>query len=234
MQIKAIPALEDNYIWVIEKEDEVIVVDPGESEPLINYLKTLGLKVKAILLTHFHEDHVGGLSELLASQKHVVTVYGPIEVEERVNQVVKGSDRLEISGLEFEVLKTPGHSAEHVSYLLGKHLFCGDVLFSAGCGRVFTNDYQAQYDSLQKIKDLPDETQLYAGHEYTLTNLAFALTIEPDNQNLMNQQQAVKVLRSKGLPSLPTSLAVEKEINLFLQAESLKDFIQLRKARDQF
>ncbi|MCR8968529.1 hydroxyacylglutathione hydrolase [Facklamia sp. 7083-14-GEN3] len=234
MHIKAIPALEDNYIWLIKTGEDVVVVDPGESEPLIDYLQTSGLKVKAILLTHFHEDHVGGLSELLASQKHEVTVYGPIEVEDQVNQVVKDGDRLEINGWEFEVLKTPGHSAEHISYLMDKHLFCGDVLFSAGCGRVFTNDYQAQYDSLQKIKALSDETQIYAGHEYTLTNLAFSLTIEPDNQDLMNQQQAVKDRRSKGLPSLPTNLAVVKKINLFLQAESLKDFIQLRKVRDQF
>ncbi|MGX7108043.1 hydroxyacylglutathione hydrolase [Facklamia miroungae] len=234
MQIKALPALEDNYIWLIEKDQDIIVVDPGESDDLLKYLNTNGLNLKAVLLTHFHEDHVGGLDSLLASQKQEVAVYGPVELEERVDYVVREGDHFTINQCEYKVIKTAGHSEEHVSYLMDSHLFCGDALFSAGCGRVFTNDYQAQFETIQKIKALPDTTKIYAGHEYTLTNLAFALTVEPNNQVLMKEQKHVKDIRSKGIPSLPSTVEREKQINLFLQVRSLTEFIQLRKARDQF
>ncbi|PIC61404.1 hydroxyacylglutathione hydrolase, partial [Sporosarcina sp. P12(2017)] len=187
----------------------------------------------AILLTHMHEDHTGGVQEILASHPETL-VYGPKETKGLVNSVVKEGDSFNLLGQTFQVYESGGHTHGHISFLMGDNLFCGDALFSAGCGRVFTGDYKAQYETLQKFKRLDDAITVYPGHEYTETNLRFAYDMHPENEKISKSLEEVQELRAKGQPTLPTTIGREKEINLFLQAETLEDFIELRNARDNF
>ena len=233
MNIHPIKAFSDNYIWCIQEETEVVVVDPGKASVVLDYLEENQLRLAAILLTHMHEDHTGGVREILASHPKCL-VYGPEETKDLVNRVVKEEDSFNLLSQTFQVYKSGGHTHGHVSFLMGNHLFCGDALFSAGCGRVFTGDYEAQYETLQKFKHLDDNINVYAGHEYTETNLRFAYEIQPDNKKISNSLDEVQEMRVKDQPTLPSTIGREKEINLFLQAETLEDFIELRNARDNF
>src|SRR5690625_3026506 len=186
-----------------------------------------------ILLTHNHDDHIGGVEEIVARYPDTV-VYGPVETEELNDVTVKDGDSFEINKRTFDVFKTAGHSKEHISYLVDEHLFCGDALFSGGCGRVFTGDYQAQFDALQTFNQLPGRVKIYAGHEYTETNLRFAHSIDPSNERASAALDEVISIRGEGLPTLPSTIDRERQINVFLQAETLEEFVELRKARDQF
>ena len=233
MDIKPIKALSDNYIWVINEGTKAVVVDPGEAEGVMNYLEEQQLDLIAILLTHNHDDHIGGVEEILAKHPDV-PVYGPKETEPLASSIVQEGDSFKLLGQNVEVFKTSGHTEGHISFLMGMDLFCGDALFSAGCGRVFTGDYQAQYDALQKFKRLDDKVQVYAAHEYTQTNLNFAHSIEPSSKVISEALDHVNHLRAKEAPTLPSTIGREKEINLFIQAETLDSFIELRKARDEF
>lgn len=233
MNVSYIEAFSDNYIWMIEEGNKVIVIDPGEPDGVLDYVKKEQKEVEAILLTHKHDDHIGGVKDILAKYPDIL-VYGPVETEKLADHVVQEGDSFELLGYHFDVYKTAGHSEEHISYLTDKALFCGDALFSAGCGRVFTGDYQAQYEALQTFAQLEDDVQVFAGHEYTQTNLRFAQSVEPSNQRLADALEEVNHLRSEGIPTLPTTIGKEKEINLFMQAETVEKFIELRSARDNF
>lgn len=233
MKITYLPALSDNYIWIGQREEYAFVVDPGESEQVIEYLKKENLKLIAVLLTHGHSDHISGLDIITHHYPHA-KVYGPREVESMVHQVVEDGDRFKLITKEVQVLKTAGHTEEHVSFLIDDHLFSGDALFSGGCGRVFTKNYQAQFDAFQKFKQLPDETKVYAGHEYTQTNLEFALSVQPDNESLKEALEEAREKQKNGQATLPTTIGREKEINLFMLAPDLESFTDLRNRRDQF
>lgn len=233
MIIHPIKAFTDNYIWCIQEETEAIVVDPGTANRVLEYLEEKKLRLKAILLTHKHEDHVGGVPEILARYPGI-EIYGPEETAAAANRVVEEGDTFTLLGQTFQVFETGGHTDGHISYVMGNHLFCGDALFSAGCGRVFTGDYEAQYEALQKFKRFGDDITVYPGHEYTETNLRFAYDMQPANEKVSNVLKEVRELRAKGEPTLPTTIGREKEINLFLQAENLEDFIKLRNSRDDF
>ena len=233
MRVFPIEAFSDNYIWMVEEQKKVIVVDPGEATDVLDYLEANNLEEVVILLTHKHEDHVGGVKEIITQYPETV-VYGPKEAEQFVNSIVKDGDTFELYGQTFKVFETAGHTEGHISYLMGDALFCGDALFSGGCGRVFTGDYQAQYDALQKFKQLDNQVKVYAGHEYTQTNLKFAQTIEPRNEVIGEALEEVNELLDKGEPTLPSTIGKEKEINLFMRAETLEEFIKLREARDDF
>lgn len=233
MIIHPIKAFSDNYIWCIQKETEAVVLDPGTASGVLDYLEEKQLRLAAILLTHKHEDHTGGVQEIIARHPES-QVYGPKETEALADRVVEEGDSFNLLGQPFQVSETGGHTHGHISFLMGDHLFCGDALFSAGCGRVFTGDYEAQYETLQKFKRLYDGINVYPGHEYTETNLRFAYNIQPDNEKVSKALKEVRELRTKGQPTLPTTIGREKEINLFLQAETLGDFIKLRNARDDF
>lgn len=233
MSIFPIKAFSDNYIWMIEEQEKVIVVDPGESIGVLNYLKENNLEDVSILLTHKHSDHVDGVEEIVTKYPKTV-VYGPEETERFNDHVVRDGDIFELYDKSFEVFKTAGHTEGHISYLVGDALFCGDALFSGGCGRVFTGDYQAQYDSLQTFKQLDNKIKVYAGHEYTQTNLRFAQTIEPTNEVIREALSETNELCDQDKPTLPSTIGKEKEINLLMCAETLEDFIELRKARDNF
>ena len=233
VEINPVKAFSDNYIWVMEEGTEAVIVDPGEAEGVLRYLEEQALGLTAILLTHKHDDHIGGVREIL--EKYPATlVYGPTETADLATQVVKEGDRFELFDKQVKVIKTAGHTEEHISFLIEDVLFSGDALFSGGCGRVFTGDYQAQYDALQKFKQLDEQVKVYAGHEYTQTNLLFARNESPTNPDVVRTLHEVNERRSSDLPTLPSTIGKEKQINLFLRAESLEEFIKLRQARDKF
>lgn len=233
MKIHPIKAFSDNYIWIIEENNEAVVVDPGEGDHVMSYLEEENLILKAILLTHNHDDHIGGVLDIYETYPNIA-IYGPDETEPLVDHNVKEGDSFELLGQTFEVFKTAGHTKEHISYLTNDSLFCGDALFSGGCGRVFTGDYQAQFDALQKFKELNDEVKVYAAHEYTETNLRFANDVDSEKQVIADALEEAQAMRKEGKPTLPSTIRREKEINLFIQAESLEDFTKLRKKRDEF
>lgn len=218
----AIPvkAFQDNYIWLIQGQNEglVAIVDPGEAEPVMRYLQQHQLQVAAILCTHHHWDHTNGIEELLAL--YPVPVYGPAAGNiPAVSDPLNDGDRvvLQSLGLQFDVIATPGHTSDHIVYFGHGLLFSGDTLFSAGCGRLFEGTAEQLYQSLQKIYGLPDDTRVYCGHEYTLSNLAFAETVEPDNRDIQDYIKRAEKLQNKGIPTLPSTLDLEKKVNPFLR-----------------
>ena len=229
MFINYIKAFDDNYIWTIEKDDKIIVVDPGEASPVINYLKDKNLDY--ILLTHKHSDHVGGVAEL--KNKYGSKVYGSIETKEYNNVNLKDGDEFELLSENFKVILTGGHTKEHISYLMGDNLFCGDALFLAGCGRVFTKNYKASYDGLRRLKKLDDNTKVYAAHEYSLDNLKFAKSVI-SNEDLDKEYEEVKNLRKEDKITLPSTIGIEKKINPFFIAKDLDEFIDFRNKKDNF
>lgn len=222
MHLIPLPALADNYIWLIHDDDGMaIVVDPGEASVVEHALATRQLKLRAILLTHHHPDHIGGVAEL--RRQHDVPVYAPVDerIIEATEQVEDG-DRIELSSpqLHFEVIAIPGHTLSHVAYFGAGLLLCGDTLFSMGCGRMFEGTPKQMLDSLDRLSALPGETEVCGGHEYTETNGRFAVTIEPQNPELHKRLQEVAVLRVEGKPTLPISLAMERATNPFLRVDS--------------
>lgn len=233
MQIHSIEALSTNYIWIMEDGQDAVVVDPGEAEGVLQYLKDHSLTLKTILLTHNHSDHIDGVREI-STQYPDVPIYGPKETADLADHVVQDGDSFELFGQSVQVFKTAGHSEEHVSFLIGKNLFCGDALFSAGCGRVFTGDYETFYASLQFFKQLDEDISIYGGHEYTQTNLEFAHSIEPENESIKQALEQVKEIRANGLPTYPSTIGKEKQINLLLQADTLQQFTELRNQRNDF
>ncbi len=236
MNIKSVSAFYDNYIWLIinDNDRQVVCVDPGEAEPVLKYLKNENLLLKAILLTHHHHDHIGGTAELLQTYPKL-EVYGPADPRiQGLTHTLKDGEVLEINSCEFQILATPGHTSTHISYYESNYgwLFCGDTLFSAGCGRVFDGTIEELHDSLQKLKKLPDATQVFCAHEYTQKNLRFAARVEPDNLRI--RRYAQRLLARKNPCSLPSSIGVEKEINPFFrtQVESVQAFARLNGSKD--
>lgn len=220
-----VPAFEDNYIWVVSDGHHAVVVDPGEAAPVRAYLAKRGWRLSAILLTHHHQDHVGGVADLLNGQD--VPVYGPAgEAIERVTQRLENGDRVTIAApaLELSVLDVPGHTSGHIAYFQAAdaggtpHVFCGDTLFACGCGRLFEGTPQQMLASLDSLAALPGETQVHCAHEYTLSNIRFALACEPGNADLQAWRDQAAGLRARNLPTLPTTIAHERAVNPFLRA----------------
>ncbi len=219
--IRPIKAFDDNYIWLLHKagNPNVAVVDPGDEDPVLDLLQREGLKLTAILLTHKHGDHTGGVRELLAAYPGI-PVYGPSnEPVPVVTHPVADSERIQLPGLdlELEVLEVPGHTEGHVAYLAEGNLFCGDTLFTCGCGRVFSGTHEQLHASLQRIASLPPQTNIYCAHEYTLDNLGFAKWVEPDNRLLLQREEEAKRLRARGEPTVPSTLQLELETNPFMR-----------------
>lgn len=227
MNLNSIPAFQDNYIWVLNNEaGQCIIVDPGEAAPVLKAVAENNWQPEAILLTHHHHDHVGGVKELL---KHFPTlvVYGPEETQDKgTNRVVNEGDKVDILGCEFSVIATPGHTLGHVCYFSFPYLFCGDTMFSGGCGRLFEGTADDMYESFQKLNGLPAETLVCCAHEYTESNIKFSLSILPQDRALIRYYRKVKELRAKNHATLPTTLQNEREINLFLRTENV-DFKRL-------
>lgn len=220
LEIKSIPAFSDNYIWLIQNSDQrCAVVDPGDATPVLEYLKQHKLSLDAILITHHHNDHIGGVAELVRQYPDVDVVGPANEPVPTLTHPVEGGDQIELFGEVFFVLALEGHTLGHIGYVGDEKLFCGDVLFSAGCGRVFEGTMEQMHASLNKIVALPEETEVYCAHEYTASNLAFALAVEPDNEQLQQYRDEVNRLRAQNRPTLPTTLRREKWINPFLRTD---------------
>ncbi len=239
LSIQPINAFNDNYIWAIINNDtqQCIVVDSGQAKPVINFLRETGLELTAIWITHKHYDHTGGVAELQQKFPHV-EVIAHAKHGVRQDTVVEENSQFTAWNYNVEVWHIAGHTKNHLAYLLNidgqKHVFCGDTLFSGGCGRVFTGDMSAMFNSLQRLASLEDTTLLYPAHEYTLSNLKFSLSIEPNNQAIQQRYKQALQLTAENKPTLPTSLLQEKQTNLFLQAKTQKKFSQLRIMKDNF
>ncbi len=220
MNLNSIPAFQDNYIWVLSNDDgHCVIVDPGEAAPVLKAIEENQWQPQAILLTHHHHDHVGGVKELRQRFPDVV-VYGPEETQDKgATECVVEGDKLTLLGYEFSVFATPGHTLGHVSYYTIPYLFCGDTLFSGGCGRLFEGTADQMYQSFQKINALPPETVICCAHEYTLANMKFAQHILPNDPAIEDYLNKVKQLRTKGQTTLPVTLENERRINVFLRTE---------------
>ncbi len=221
MKLIPLPAFNDNYIWMLHDDRQALVVDPGDAQPVLLALAQHGLTLAAILVTHHHGDHTGGVNAL--RQQTGAQVYGPAteNMPEPLQRLSDG-DVVDALGLRFEVLLVPGHTAGHIAYWgqvpgADPVLFCGDTLFSAGCGRLFEGTPAQMLASLTRLAALPESTRVCCAHEYTLGSLRFALAVEPDNGNLQAYQTQALALRQQGLPTLPSSIGLEKAVNPFLR-----------------
>jgi hydroxyacylglutathione hydrolase len=217
-QVIPVPAFQDNYIWIIRNASHAAVVDPGDARPALDYLVREKLRLSAILNTHHHADHVGGNAALLAHRN--VPVFAPHDerIAEATLRVGDGDHaRLDEFGLDFEVLEIPGHTRSHIAFHGNGLLFCGDTLFACGCGRLFEGTPAQMFRSLSRLAALPDDTQVYCGHEYTLSNIRFAKAVEPDNQKLRALEPEMQQLRERGVPTLPSVIGREKHTNPFLR-----------------
>lgn len=218
IQIAAIPVLQDNYVWAIHDAHAAVIVDPGEALPILAWLRDRHLRMAAILVTHHHADHIGGIDALLAHQ--AVPVFGRTRRGGATRPVEDGEVlRFSEPALSLRVLETPGHTRDHVCYYGHDHLFCGDTLFSSGCGRLFEGTPAQMYASLSRLAELPDDTGVCCAHEYTLANLAFALQADPDNAALRARHEQAVALRERGRPTVPVSLACERATNPFLRCD---------------
>ncbi len=243
LQVIAVPAFEDNYIWLLHNTSQAIVFDPGDETPVLNTLKTLGLTLQSILITHRHSDHIDGVAGLLnhfpnagVFAPHFPFSFGYTPVNEGAQ--VEIAWRNNGAQLSFHVIDVPGHTLDHVAYVLNlpdeTWLFCGDTLFAAGCGRLFEGTPAQMLASLKKICQLPTTTKLFCTHEYTLKNIEFARTLDPENAALKTRQSATILLREKNLPSLPSTMQLELATNPFLRCHipSIKTAVHLENATE--
>ncbi|NQZ14655.1 MAG: hydroxyacylglutathione hydrolase [Alphaproteobacteria bacterium] len=236
-EVILVPVLSDNYAYILHKGDQVAVIDPGQPEPLIYELDNRDLTPSVILNTHHHSDHIAGNKALL--DKYGARLVAPESERARIpgiNKAVKDGTIIEFADETIEVIDTPGHTSGHICYHLpqSKILFAGDLIFAMGCGRAFEGTAEELYASIEKIKALPAETEIYCGHEYTLSNAEFCLTVEPDNDELIARHKEVKQYRDNNLPTIPTTLEKEMQTNVFLRAKSAEEFADIRQKKDNF
>jgi hydroxyacylglutathione hydrolase len=220
LNVSRIPAFKDNYIWLLHSGRSAVVVDPGDAQPVLDVLEREGLWLVGILITHHHDDHQGGVSDLLA--RYPAQVFGPArESITGITQPLQGGETIRIDPLDvdFQVLAVPGHTRGHLAYYGAGCLFCGDTLFGAGCGRLFEGTAEQMADSLTRLAALPDDTAIYCAHEYTEANLRFARAVEPSNPHVQERVRQVAAARAQGLPTVPSTLALEKATNPFLRCQ---------------
>lgn len=232
IQIEAIKAFSDNYIWAVHDARHCVIVDPGEASGTLDYLNRHDLTLCGLLLTHHHHDHVGGVDEIRAVQP--APAWGPDDRRMPGNlRVVGAGDRVAIEalGLAFDVIETPGHTTSHIAFHGQDLLFCGDTLFSAGCGRLFEGTPDEMQASLDKLAALPDSTRVYCAHEYTESNCGFARKVEPDNPALAERCDQVARLRSRGSITLPSTIGDEKSFNPFMRTRH-SDVVEAAEQRE--
>lgn len=231
LSIKPIKSFTDNYIWMIKKNKDVVVVDPGDAIPVLNFLKEKNLNLKSILITHKHSDHIGGIEDLLSHYPNI-KIYGPKNNFNFIYTIVNNDELLKINELniEFRVIATPGHTLDHVVFVDQDHLFCGDTLFGCGCGKLFEGSYSQMHSSLKTLSKLPPSIKVYCAHEYTKKNIEFALTQDKDNQYLIDRKRN---LIGKDI-TLPSTLGEELKTNPFLRSKDVTQFKELRQRKDNF
>ena len=250
MTIVPLNAFDDNYIWTLRAGGFAAVVDPGEAAPVLDHLAASGDRLCAVLVTHHHQDHTGGIAELLA--RHPVPVYGPAPMDVARPLADGAFVALPELAIDLAVLHVPGHTRDHIVYYRRGTLFCGDTLFACGCGRIFEGTPGQLHRSLDRLAALPPATKVYCGHEYTLSGLRFARAVEPDNTVVESRRREAEALRARGLPTLPSSIGLELETNPFLRltvpavvaaaagrlghppVDELETFTALREWRDRF
>ena len=239
MEIKIIPCLQDNYSYLIidKKNDIACVIDPSEAEPIIEYLESNKIKLKFILNTHHHYDHVGGNHEL--KKKYGASVIGYRGDKERIPEIDKLINDQETwiyKNFEAKIIYIPGHTLGHICFYFHKEesVFTGDTLFSLGCGRIFEGTYSQMFDSLMKLKELPENTKIYCGHEYTKKNSDFCLVHDANNENLKAKINDINIKLSAGLPTIPSTIKDELECNIFLRSPNVEHFSKLRDLKDNF
>jgi hydroxyacylglutathione hydrolase len=229
LQVWPIPAFDDNYIWCIHDGKSALVVDPGDCVPVLDYLAQHHLKLKGIVITHHHADHTGGILKLVEALGGPISVYGPAgdNIPGRTH-IVREGDKIEFVSprMSFKVFEVPGHTLSHIAYFANMQanvvepmLFCGDTLFASGCGRLFEGTPTQMTESLAKFAALPKNTLVYCTHEYTLSNIRFALAVEPNNVNLISWSEQANALREQGLPTLPTTIGQELQVNPFMRSD---------------
>ena len=239
MRVEIIPCLQDNYSYLIidDNNNSACVVDPGEAKPIVDYLKNKKIKLKYILNTHHHFDHIGGngylkkkFGSIVVGFKKDINRIPEIDILLEDNQIWKAEN------FEAKIIHIPGHTTGHICFhfFQEKLVFTGDTLFSLGCGRIFEGTYKEMFESLNKIKSLPEETKVYCGHEYTLNNLKFCIKYNPENRNLKKKAENIKKKIDNGLPTIPSTIKDELECNIFLRANDLESFSKLRDLKDNF
>jgi hydroxyacylglutathione hydrolase len=239
MNIQIIPCLKDNYSYLIidEESNTACVIDPSEAEPIIEFLENTQIKLKFILNTHHHYDHVGGNQKL--KEKYDANVVGYKGDKERIpgiDKLVNDQETWINNKFEAKVIHIPGHTLGHICFYFYKEgwVFTGDTLFSLGCGRIFEGTYEQMFNSLMKLKELPKNTKIFCGHEYTLQNSKFCLTHDKNNQNLKTKINDIKIKLKAGLSTIPSTIKDELECNIFLRSHNLETFSKLRDLKDNF
>jgi hydroxyacylglutathione hydrolase len=220
LQVVGIPVLSDNYVWVLfaEGETQATIVDPGSAEPVEAWLENHQKSLSTILVTHGHHDHTGGIAKLF--EKFSIDVVGPSKDRvSKLTRAVSDGEKVSVAGHELEVIDVPAHTAGHVSYFGAGLVLTGDALFAGGCGRVFEGTFAQMHNSLARLANLPAETRMYCAHEYTHSNLRFALEVEPENKRLHERLRFTEVQRSLNEPTLPSTIGLELETNPFLRCE---------------
>lgn len=237
LEIVRIPVLSDNYVWLVHEpvSGETMVVDPAVAPPVLEKAEELGWKISQIWNTHWHPDHTGGNAEI----KEITgcTITGPAAEAERIPTLdvqVKGGDAVRLGEVTAHVIDVPAHTAGHIAFHFAeeKAAFVGDTLFAMGCGRLFEGTAEQMFNNMRALEALGDETAIYCAHEYTLSNGRFALTVEPDNTALVQRMEEVVVLRDRGEPTVPTTIALEKATNPFMRARSVAELAARRAAKD--
>jgi hydroxyacylglutathione hydrolase len=238
LEIVPIPVLRDNYVWLMHDAEsgETVAVDPSVAEPVLEAAAARGWRIGQVWNTHWHPDHTGGNDAIRVASGCTIT--GPAEAEKvsKMDRIVAGGDTARIGALEAELIDIPAHTAGHVCFHLpeAQVAFTGDTLFAMGCGRLFEGDARMMHDALQRLAALPPDTRVYCGHEYTLANGRFALTVEPDNAILAERVEDVAAMRERGEPTLPTTIALERATNPFMRAASVEELAERRAAKDNF
>ena len=239
MRIEIIKCLQDNYSYLLIDDSKNIgcVVDPGEAAPIIKYVESNNIELKYILNTHHHYDHIGGNLEL--KKRYNSKIVGFKEDKDRIPEIdvlVKDNQKWKGENFEAKIYHIPGHTSGHIAFhfFLEKKIFTGDTLFSLGCGRIFEGTYEQMFNSLKRIKELPKDTQIYCGHEYTLQNSKFCESNDPDNSNLKSKIEEIKEKIKNGHPTIPSILSDEMECNIFLKAKDVESFSKLRDLKDNF
>ncbi len=238
LEIVPVPVLSDNYVWLVHEPEsgETVAVDPSVADPVLEAAEARGWRISQVWNTHWHPDHTGGNDSIRSATGCTIT--GPREAERvsRMDRIVAGGDRARIGGIGAELIDIPAHTAGHLAFHLpaAAVAFTGDTLFAMGCGKLFEGNAEQMYDNLKRLAALPPETRIYCGHEYTLANGLFALTVEPGNQALVRRVAEVKAARERGEVTLPTTIALERATNPFMRASSVEELARRRDLKDAF
>ena len=232
IHIVPIEAFQDNYIWLIHNDQNSIIVDPGDAKPVISALDRKKLNLVAILITHHHADHIGGVIALQDKYPHIKIFAPQKDKYDFVNTSLKDGDEINIPELQinYKIIEIPGHTRGHIAYYDMKNLFCGDTLFACGCGKIFDGTHEQMYNSLKKISALPKDTKIYCAHEYTKKNIAFALSLNPNDEELKLRKALISNLKN----TIPSFLEEELKTNPFLKCTSFEAFKRLRDLKDQY